>query len=275
MYQKKKKPLRNEPFPHLRGLQPCAKERDKPLLTSPRRRRQYDFSEIRKLCTISELAMADVTIDMTRLERIQDETPQITPQPHQDPSTSELYTSLELSTSNRSVRLLRVDQNRSFDAQLTGKLQVVSLKRSPHFTALSYVWGSFSTPSDTITCNGVSVNISTNCRNALREIRRQSQSRVTIWVDAICINQADIVERSSQIRLMGEIFSWASHVYIWLGKGNYRSDEAFACLNKASRLRMALIGVRAVSSPQRAISIMKVISKLADISWNPIMIRGK
>jgi hypothetical protein len=211
---------------------------------------------------------------MTRLETIQVGPPQITP-PRQDPSTSQLYNSLELSTSNRSIRLLRLDQNRSFDAPLTGILQVVFLTRFSYFTALSYVWGTFSSPSDTITCNGVSVNISTNCRDALREIRWQSESRVTIWVDAICINQADMVERSTQIRLMRKVYSWASHVYIWLGKGNDMSDKAFACLSRASRLRMALIGVRAVSGPQRATSIMNVILKLADISWNPIKIRGK
>ena len=224
---------------------------------------------------MSELAMADFTIDMTGQGAIQDGTPRITLEPHQDSSTSKLYKSLELSTSNRSIRLLRLDHDRSFNAPLTGKLQVVSLKRSPSFTALSYVWGTFSSPSDTIRCNGVAINISTSCRDALREIRRQSESRVTLWVDSICINQVDMVERSSQIRLMGEVYSWASLVYIWLGKGNDISDEAFACLKIASRFRMALIGVRAVSDMYRPASIMYVIWKLTDIFWNPKKIHGK
>ena len=37
------------------------------------------------------------------------------------------------------------------------------------------------------------------------------------WIDALCINQADLIERSSQVRQMGDIFASAEYVLIWLG----------------------------------------------------------
>lgn len=38
-----------------------------------------------------------------------------------------------------------------------------------------------------------------------------------LWVDAICINQEDLWERSSQVRLMRLIYEGARNVLIWLG----------------------------------------------------------
>ncbi|KAK4500255.1 hypothetical protein PRZ48_008444 [Zasmidium cellare] len=42
-------------------------------------------------------------------------------------------------------------------------------------------------------------------------------TKVLVWVDALCINQADLDERSRQVSLMKQIFSRAESVYIWLG----------------------------------------------------------
>ncbi|KAJ4406457.1 hypothetical protein N0V82_010127 [Gnomoniopsis sp. IMI 355080] len=37
------------------------------------------------------------------------------------------------------------------------------------------------------------------------------------WIDAICINQADLRERSAQVRIMPQIYSRADCVIVWLG----------------------------------------------------------
>ena len=47
-----------------------------------------------------------------------------------------------------------------------------------------------------------------------------------MWVDAICINQADREERSLQVRNMRQIFSRADHVVCWVGEGNQDVAEA-------------------------------------------------
>lgn len=38
-----------------------------------------------------------------------------------------------------------------------------------------------------------------------------------VWIDALCINQNDLDERSAQVRLMPQIYSQASCVIVWLG----------------------------------------------------------
>jgi hypothetical protein len=38
-----------------------------------------------------------------------------------------------------------------------------------------------------------------------------------VWVDAICIDQRNGVEKISQIRLMGDIYRRSSQVLVWLG----------------------------------------------------------
>ena len=38
-----------------------------------------------------------------------------------------------------------------------------------------------------------------------------------LWADAICINQADVDERSSQIGLMGDIYRRGSRLHVWIG----------------------------------------------------------
>lgn len=40
---------------------------------------------------------------------------------------------------------------------------------------------------------------------------------ISMWIDAICINQTDLDEKGYQVELMGDIYSKASHVLIWLG----------------------------------------------------------
>jgi hypothetical protein len=48
------------------------------------------------------------------------------------------------------------------------------------------------------------------------------------WIDAICINQDDIPERNSQVQMMGDIYTNATFVMIWLGPG---FDESLAYIS--------------------------------------------
>ena len=52
---------------------------------------------------------------------------------------------------------------------------------------------------------------------ALRQFRHESQV-LTLWVDSICINQLDEVERPNQVYIMGSIYKSAVECKIWLGE---------------------------------------------------------
>jgi hypothetical protein len=47
-----------------------------------------------------------------------------------------------------------------------------------------------------------------------------------LWVDAICINQNDIRERSEQVSIMGKIYQLANEVVVWLGSEKENSKIA-------------------------------------------------
>jgi hypothetical protein len=62
--------------------------------------------------------------------------------------------------------------------------------------------------------------VTANLHTALRQFRRcRSTETQLLWVDQICINQEDLLERSDQVQLMYTIYSRADTVYISLGEG--------------------------------------------------------
>jgi hypothetical protein len=92
------------------------------------------------------------------------------------------------------------------------------------YEALSYVWGS----SDTlrfISIDEHDLPVTVNLYELLLRLRDSTFERI-MWVDAICINQADLKEKGSQVQLMAKIYSKASRVRIWLGETADESDRA-------------------------------------------------
>jgi hypothetical protein len=67
-----------------------------------------------------------------------------------------------------------------------------------------------------ITADGKSVLVTLNLCAALMNLRQNSTPR-TLWIDAICINQAGENEKTQQVQQMKKIYSQADKV-IGLGK---------------------------------------------------------
>lgn len=55
-------------------------------------------------------------------------------------------------------------------------------------------------------------------------VTARGEKRAIYWIDALCINQLDNVEKSHQIAHMGQIYSKADRVTVWLGPQNDDSD---------------------------------------------------
>ena len=171
------------------------------------------------------------------------------PQIHFTPA--QLYETLPIPSSHSYIRVLDLDKGSSSSSrQLTGTLRVVDLRTCPRFATLSYVWGSSSIGAaenaPIITCNGHILPITQSCQDALLALQQQHRRRggdITIWVDAICINQADDSEKSMQIPLMEEIYTWAEVVYVWLGPGSDVTENAIECISRASIFRVFPAGV--------------------------------
>lgn len=84
------------------------------------------------------------------------------------------------------------------------------------YTALSYVWGNpaFIKP---MVCNGKPFYTAVNLDIALRSLRHVDVA-VMLWIDQICINQADLEEKTQQVLLMSRIFDHAWSTLVWLGE---------------------------------------------------------
>jgi hypothetical protein len=78
------------------------------------------------------------------------------------------------------------------------------------FAALSYVWGSIEDPA-CITIDQTKFWITRNLFNALQAMRRPDVA-ISLWIDAICINQDDLEEKKVQISLMRRIYRQAQRV---------------------------------------------------------------
>lgn len=98
------------------------------------------------------------------------------------------------------------------------------------YEALSYTWGD-AAGKVSIKLDGHPFEVTRNLSGALRRLRSKKGYRY-LWVDAICINQADFQERNSQVGKMGLIYRKAEQVLIWLGEEADGSGEAMQLLER-------------------------------------------
>ena len=70
--------------------------------------------------------------------------------------------------------------------------------------------------------------ITESAQIALTHLSRFSdkKSRV-LWMDKICLTQADITERGIQVQIMDQIFQQASKVLVWMGPADEKTLNAF------------------------------------------------
>jgi hypothetical protein len=93
---------------------------------------------------------------------------------------------------------------------------------------------------DQIVLNGQRKSIRKNLADTIRAIR-MTDKIVPMWIDAISINQNDVVERAKQVRRMGQIYDNAMSVYSFVGSSDESTEEVLqfiAELNKHPMVRI-------------------------------------
>jgi hypothetical protein len=138
-----------------------------------------------------------------------------------------------LPRTNNSIRLLRLIPNQNETAVIRCQLFNYSLEPDFHqYDALSYVWGD---PNETlpIFVDEHVLHVTVNLHAALLCLRDHSFERI-IWVDAICIDQANEKEKEHQIQSMVRIFGQANRVIVWLGKAEDDSNRAFEAIRSVA-----------------------------------------
>lgn len=158
--------------------------------------------------------------------------------------TSTVYTN-RLSTTQ--LRLLRLDpveaQNRDMPLHIT--LETYELDDCPEYEAISYTWAGEDgdpTPRKPVYVGPYwDVLIQTeNCSSMLQDLRPCGNHPFRrLWIDAICINQNDILERDGQVSRMGDIYSNCMRVVVYLPVESPRNFRSLGN-GKANRPRIRL-----------------------------------
>jgi hypothetical protein len=121
------------------------------------------------------------------------------------------------------------------DEALVGSLKIIQLRGtggqpSREYDALSYVWGEAkSQHGGCMMLQGLSIEITQSLANALTRLRLPTTERF-IWINFLCINQSDGREKSTQVRMMHEIFGYARRTCVHLGVTGPKTTFGFQAL---------------------------------------------
>jgi hypothetical protein len=148
-----------------------------------------------------------------------------------------LYAPLRTPTA---IRLLELQPGRRM-SPIQCELVQTSLQDSVRYEALSYCWGELHQTRQ-IACSGRSVPVTNNLYIALENLRYPHETRM-LWVDAMCINQRDYVERNHQLGLMSRIYQQANQVVVSIGEMTEDSDMAINSIAQTKAPRDLFQGV--------------------------------
>jgi hypothetical protein len=136
--------------------------------------------------------------------------------------------------SNRHIRLLKVIDS----GDINPSFLLVHLELTPDLTfkAISYTWGD---PTRVATLeignkDGV-IGLTRNLSQALPFLAKNSRTKL-LWIDQICINQSDPVEKPAHVARMSKIYHAASRVIVWLGPEDHHSKICKEWLHEVDKM---------------------------------------
>ncbi|KAL9116142.1 MAG: hypothetical protein Q9227_000511 [Pyrenula ochraceoflavens] len=151
------------------------------------------------------------------------------------PAQMPQYTYDSLPTEGEYFRLLRLLPGRK-GSSIFCQLEILEFKPFPEpYVAVSYTWGAADTEHMILSINGALLPVRNNLFKLLSAFRKSAET-VTLWVDAVCIDQSSLDEKNHQVQLMGRIFRRARCVNAWLGSMGGESDRFFEELREVIKI---------------------------------------
>lgn len=120
------------------------------------------------------------------------------------------------------IRLVRVLLDLSAEGDLRCEMWHTTTRS--RYECLSYRWGALTNPKRILIKNTEAPDsqyqpfqVGENLHAFLHAARANPELGDTFWIDALCIDQQNVPERNHQVTQMGDIYSQASRVVVWLG----------------------------------------------------------
>lgn len=165
----------------------------------------------------------------------------------------------------RAIRVLRIDSKP--DETIRCSFEILNLDTKPIYDCLSYTWGNplyqelwaeqdrreiNDHPIEYIQLEGKGFLVAENLYKALKQLcknkwnssgsnEQEYSGKNCIWIDAICMNQKDDVEKPSQLGMMRDIYRGGENVVVWLGGDS--DDPGAAMLDTAIEVLERLASV--------------------------------
>lgn len=92
------------------------------------------------------------------------------------------------------------------------------------YDAISWRWGDANVRGSVLV-NNTLLSVPRNAQEVLEELCLRHR-KYRIWIDAVCINQADTEERSRQVQMMSDIYTNARSTFVWLGQDHGSTERA-------------------------------------------------
>ncbi|KAM7195079.1 HET domain containing protein [Rhypophila sp. PSN 637] len=155
------------------------------------------------------------------------------------------------------IRLLTLEP-RSDSDQAICRLEHRFHSSDLDYEALSYCWG-VGDKAHQVFCEGKTIRVTASLFSALRNLSFRSKER-RLWVDAICINQNDDLEKNHQVSMMGTVYSSASRTVVWLGD----DKEVEAAVSRVQRLPLPIIPPSSATCSE---NLIRQIAPIFDCPW--------
>ncbi|OJD33101.1 ankyrin and het domain-containing protein [Diplodia corticola] len=143
-----------------------------------------------------------------------------------------------LRTDKHEIRLIHVQAQPRIDDFVRCTLRHAVIDELPEYTALSYVWGDRNTTARIILDEHefqVTANLESALRHLAMDCNTNGEAEIAMWVDAVCIDQSNVSERTHQVSQIDKVYKEASQTIVWLGPSSDDSSLALDSLRKMSR----------------------------------------
>ncbi len=165
----------------------------------------------------------------------------------------------------KQIRLFLLSPGSKSDDIVEGSISAESMTDPQAYTALSYTWWGLEDDWEKIPIlvDGYKYYITKNLDHALRALRLVNKPQ-PLWIDQICIDQNNQIERSHQVEFISSIFGNAARVIGYLGPTT-NPDVAREAMGLISHIYSRL--------PHKSDQLFRqILLEESDRSWNALSV---